>query len=310
MNMRCPLCGEEIQLPEEVQEGQHILCPYCNQKFSYQTDNSVPPSGEFVENNRSDGLKVPRVLRILSKILFVVGAWIMIMGAKDWMWPDGFRWAFFFLFVTGVMLFSTAYFMQIGHSAARKTALVSLLCVLSAVLSPPPRSLLDVICVLVFFIPVAVTFLPSARRWLSQYDQLSWRDLDVALQGWKGLSKIWKCVVVVVFVCVIYNLVTPSTVGWDYGGFEGDRGFERYIYVYSIATYDETCMKITAVQRDSLVTVSADKDMNKVWRGADFVFNFDDDAGWKKCKALIREKVRDRAAKQVIARLEKLRREL
>ena len=47
-----------------------------------------------------------------------------------------------------------------------------------------------------------------------------------------------------------------------------------------------------------------------MYRGVDWVFNFDDDAGWKKCKALIREKVRDRAAKQVIARLEKLRREL
>ena len=309
MNMRCPLCGEEIQLPEEVQEGQHILCPYCNQKFSYQTDNSVPPSGEFVENNRSDGLKVPRVLRILSKILFVAGAWIAICAAKAWMWPDGFRWAFFFLFVMGLMLFSTAYFLQVGHSVARKTALVSLLCVLPAVLSPP-RSFLDVIGVLVLFIPLVVTFLPSSRRWLSQYDKLSWRDLDVALQVWKELSKIWKCVVVIVFACVIYNLATPSTVGWDYGEFEGAGGVQRYIYVYSIATYDETCMKITAVQRDSLVTVSADKDMDKVWRGADLVFNYDDDAGWKKCKALIREKVRDRAAKQVIARLEKLRREL
>lgn len=308
MNMRCPLCGEEIQLPEEVQEGQHILCPYCKQKFSYQTDDSALPEQESIANSGAEP-KFPRVLRILSKILFVAGAWIVIMGARTWMWPEGFRWAFFFVFIMGLMLFSTAYFLQVGHSVARKTALVSLLCVLPAVLSPP-RSLLDVIGVLVLFIPLVVTFLPSSRRWLSQYDKLSWRDLDVALQVWKGLSKIWKCVVVIVFACVIYNLATPSTVGWDYGEFEGAGGVQRYIYVYSIATYDETCMKITAVQRDSLVTVSADKDMDKVWRGADLVFNYDDDAGWKKCKALIREKVRDRTAKQVIARLEKLRREL
>lgn len=308
MNMRCPLCGEEIQLPEEVQEGQHILCPYCKQKFSYQTDDSALPEQESIANSGAEP-KFPRVLRILSKILFVAGAWIVIMGARTWMWPEGFRWAFFFVFIMGLMLFSTAYFLQVGHSVARKTALVSLLCVLPAVLSPP-RSLLDVIGVLVLFIPLVVTFLPSSRRWLSQYDKLSWRDLDVALQVWKGLSKIWKCVVVIVFACVIYNLATPSTVGWDYGEFEGAGGVQRYIYVYSIATYDETCMKITAVQRDSLVTVSADKDMDKVWRGADLVFNYDDEAGWKKCKALIREKVRDRTAKQVIARLEKLRHEL
>ena len=69
-------------------------------------------------------------------------------------------------------------------------------------------------------------------------------------------------------------------------------------------------MKITAIQRDSCVTVAVDKDWDRMYRGVDWVFNFDDDAGWKKCKALIREKVRDRAAKQVIARLEKLRREL
>ena len=35
MISKCPLCGKEIEVSEELQEGQHVLCPYCNQKFAF-----------------------------------------------------------------------------------------------------------------------------------------------------------------------------------------------------------------------------------------------------------------------------------
>lgn len=309
MNMRCPLCGEEIQLPEEVQEGQHILCPYCEQKFSYQIDDSALQEQESIANSGVVEPKFPKGLRILSKILLVIGAWIAICAAKDWMWPDGFNHKMFLLFVMGLLFVATAYFFEIGHGAARKTAFMAIFCAFPDTMECA-RHFENWLGIPIVAIPFAATYLPAARRWLTQYTSLNRRDLHVALQVWRGLSKVWKCVVVIVFACVIYNLATPSTVGWNYGEFEGARGLQRYVIVYSIATYDESCLKITAIQRDSCVTVAVDKDWDRMYRGVDWVFNFDDDAGWKKCKALIREKVRDRAAKQVIARLEKLRREL
>lgn len=31
----CPICKGQMDKPEGVQEGQHIRCPYCNQKFEF-----------------------------------------------------------------------------------------------------------------------------------------------------------------------------------------------------------------------------------------------------------------------------------
>ena len=33
MNVKCPSCGEELELPAGVTKGQHVRCPYCNVKF-------------------------------------------------------------------------------------------------------------------------------------------------------------------------------------------------------------------------------------------------------------------------------------
>lgn len=31
--MHCPHCGEMLNLPESVQVGQRVKCPYCGEKF-------------------------------------------------------------------------------------------------------------------------------------------------------------------------------------------------------------------------------------------------------------------------------------
>ena len=38
INVNCPYCGESCELPNTVVEGQHIICPYCEQKFSYSAN--------------------------------------------------------------------------------------------------------------------------------------------------------------------------------------------------------------------------------------------------------------------------------
>ena len=37
MKMNCPYCGETCETESDLQEGQHVLCPFCGQKFSYQS---------------------------------------------------------------------------------------------------------------------------------------------------------------------------------------------------------------------------------------------------------------------------------
>lgn len=42
MTLTCPVCKETCELDVEVVEGQHILCPFCGQKFPYsQGESSV-----------------------------------------------------------------------------------------------------------------------------------------------------------------------------------------------------------------------------------------------------------------------------
>lgn len=38
INVRCPYCGENCEVPNTVVDGQHIICPYCEQKFSYSAN--------------------------------------------------------------------------------------------------------------------------------------------------------------------------------------------------------------------------------------------------------------------------------
>ena len=40
MTIQCPHCSETIEVPSEIAEGQHILCPYCGLKFTFEHSNS------------------------------------------------------------------------------------------------------------------------------------------------------------------------------------------------------------------------------------------------------------------------------
>lgn len=35
MRLTCKLCGKKIEIAGELSEGQHVRCPFCNEKFSY-----------------------------------------------------------------------------------------------------------------------------------------------------------------------------------------------------------------------------------------------------------------------------------
>ena len=50
----CGECGEKIVVDADVADGQHVLCPYCNDKFSYHKPE--PASAD----KRHDALGRPR----------------------------------------------------------------------------------------------------------------------------------------------------------------------------------------------------------------------------------------------------------
>lgn len=42
MEIQCQVCGEKCEVDFEPQVGQHIVCPFCNQKFSYGEPQEPP----------------------------------------------------------------------------------------------------------------------------------------------------------------------------------------------------------------------------------------------------------------------------
>lgn len=41
MNVNCPNCGEGLELPDDIEPNRHILCPYCDKKFSLNVSVSA-----------------------------------------------------------------------------------------------------------------------------------------------------------------------------------------------------------------------------------------------------------------------------
>ena len=43
MEIQCPNCGETCAIEFEPEVGQHIICPFCNTKFSYGESEAAAP---------------------------------------------------------------------------------------------------------------------------------------------------------------------------------------------------------------------------------------------------------------------------
>ena len=56
MLIQCPNCNEVCETEAEIAPGQHVLCPFCNVKFSYC---AVSPTGESLETRNQIVVKCP-----------------------------------------------------------------------------------------------------------------------------------------------------------------------------------------------------------------------------------------------------------
>ena len=53
MIIECRSCKAQLEVPDEISDGQHIICPYCNCKFSYTKERNMqnPPKASGVSPN-------------------------------------------------------------------------------------------------------------------------------------------------------------------------------------------------------------------------------------------------------------------
>ena len=71
----CPHCGEQCETEEEIQIGQHVVCPYCERKFSYGEEQ-----GKESICSRDMEKRPARVAPKLSIVLAYAGLALAIIG--------------------------------------------------------------------------------------------------------------------------------------------------------------------------------------------------------------------------------------
>ena len=58
MNLLCKLCGKQVVVTGNIVPGQHVRCPFCGGKFSYETVSNKADRG--TEQTEANGLSRPR----------------------------------------------------------------------------------------------------------------------------------------------------------------------------------------------------------------------------------------------------------
>ena len=59
MILTCSLCGAELESDVDIAIGQHVICPFCEQKFTYGVDEVPNEEGAGVsvaEATYEDGI--------------------------------------------------------------------------------------------------------------------------------------------------------------------------------------------------------------------------------------------------------------
>ena len=63
MQIQCPNCNNVCELDAEPEIGQHVVCPFCSEKFSYSGSDEFPEGGDISATDEQDtmldsGLKI------------------------------------------------------------------------------------------------------------------------------------------------------------------------------------------------------------------------------------------------------------
>ena len=82
MNIQCPVCGQISEIECEIDEGQPLLCPYCNRKFTYRHSGStiVLPSASGRQTGRDErGNSTPNSKKLFTITRGVMAACVLVI---------------------------------------------------------------------------------------------------------------------------------------------------------------------------------------------------------------------------------------
>lgn len=82
----CPHCGKQCETEEEIQIGQHVVCPYCERKFSYvggQCKECTRSRDMMEEKSTRDAPKRSIVLAYAGLALAIIGLVLCKIGFES-----------------------------------------------------------------------------------------------------------------------------------------------------------------------------------------------------------------------------------
>ena len=193
IQISCPNCKQVCESEQELAVGQHVICPFCHVKFSYEKP--------FVR--RTSKVQRPCILTIASAIYFILGVILMLGGSAS---CRTHLWLAFWC-IGGVGLLLAAYFMSIGHEAALRIAFLALgLLATGRILSSISYGISELFGMILFIFPIGVCFLQSSQAWLKQHSRLSSHDWIEFVERFKSLSWFMKGVWLLVCAVTLFNL--------------------------------------------------------------------------------------------------------
>lgn len=79
MTIRCPECGQDMEAEDDLVVGQHVICPYCQVKFSFGCETLAGEKKQAEKTKEDEEVRIIDGHSFRDK-LFKLGKWPLVVG--------------------------------------------------------------------------------------------------------------------------------------------------------------------------------------------------------------------------------------
>ncbi len=171
MEISCPVCGTNLELPYNIQEGQHLQCPDCNKKFVVHDGIATPlmyfTKRRTVEPSMDLVPKIPGITVAGIIILYLINGWAILSELRN---EYHVLYSSVFKISYSALIIAFAIVAHHGKNWARivVTSLLGPLVAFSALLFFFPGVvpiILTLFLLALLSLPIVFLWAPSSNRW-------------------------------------------------------------------------------------------------------------------------------------------------
>lgn len=295
MNIRCPKCGAEYELDDTLL-GRKVECSVCNQKFIIEQRENL--------SQITAASRCPISLKVLGVFYILLGGLVVVASSFSLEDCNGnFQWPEFMGVGAGIGLILGSCFFLIGRRMGRVLFAIGGLCGILVIAMSPDSAIENLISLSFLCFPLALSFAGQAKKWFAMCENRSDSAWGQLVQSVKGL-KVWLKLLLGLYIALLVWGMTATRTYWD--SYEDSSNGERIIFVKpeDEATFDKKgfCIGISP-QRSAIAILPTGKQEGER-------FDFDNGAGWERCKEYVRAHVVAKVAEQINEYLDELKDDL